>query len=51
MAEHLPILRRVGWALVIVGVLDVGLMIYCIISGVAYSSSLNVFAVVAGAFC
>lgn len=48
MNEHLPILRRVGWLLVVVGVLDIGLMIYCIANQLSYSSSLNIFAVVAG---
>jgi hypothetical protein len=44
------ILRRVGWALVIVGIADIGLMVYCVLQDKSYSSSLNVFAVVAGAF-
>lgn len=50
MKEHLPILRRVGWLLAIVGVLDIGLMIYCIANQLNYSSSLNIFAVAAGTF-
>lgn len=50
MAEHLSILRRVGWVLVVVGLLDVGLMAYCIANQQSYSSSLNVFAVIAGIF-
>jgi hypothetical protein len=50
MTEHLQILRRVGWALVIIGVLDIGFMIYCIANRMNYSSSLNVFAVGAGIF-
>lgn len=50
MAEHLQILRRVGWALVIIGVLDIGFMVYCIVNRMNYSSSLNVFAVGAGVF-
>ena len=50
MTEHLPILRRVGWLLVIVGTLDIGVMIYCIVNKVSYSSSLNVFALAAGIF-
>ena len=45
---HLPTLRRVGWTLVVVGVLDIGLMIYCIANRISYSSSLNIFAVAAG---
>ena len=36
--------------LVAAGVLDIAVMAYCIVSGISYSSSLNVFAVVAGAF-
>lgn len=43
-------LRKAGLVLVIVGVLDIGLMIYSIMSQTSYSSSLNVFAVVAGIF-
>lgn len=48
MAEYLRTLRRVGWLLVIVGVLDIGFMIYCIANHMSYSSSPNIFAVVAG---
>lgn len=48
MTEHLPILRRVGWLLVVIGLLDIGLMIYCIVNKLSYSSSLNVFALLAG---
>lgn len=48
MTDHKQILRRVGWVLIVVGLLDVGLMIYCIMNQASYSSSLNVFAVVAG---
>src|SRR5437879_6953555 len=44
------ILRRVGWALIVVGLLDIGFMVYCIMNGLSYSSSLNIFAVVAGIF-
>lgn len=50
MTDHIKILRRVGWLLVVVGALDIGVMIYCITNQIAYSSSLNVFAVVAGIF-
>ncbi len=50
MSEHLQILRRVGWTLVVIGLLDIGFMIYCIVNGLSYSSSLNIFAVVAGIF-
>jgi hypothetical protein len=47
---YLPILKRVGLVLVIVGLLDIGQMIYCIVHGINYSSSLNIFAVIAGIF-
>ena len=41
----LQILHRVGLALIVFGLLDIGLMIYCIFNGVSYSSSFNIFAV------
>ena len=47
---HAPILRRAGMVLVVVGVADIAVMAYCIVKGISYSSGLNVFAVVAGAF-
>jgi hypothetical protein len=40
----------VGKALIAVGILDIGLMIYCIIYRISYSSSLNIFAVIGGIF-
>ena len=49
-SAHIPILRRAGVVLIVVGALDIAVMVYCIIRGVSYSSSLNVFAVVAGVF-
>ena len=48
--EARMILRRVGLALIVFGLLDIGVMIYCIASGVSYSSSFNVFAVLAGIY-
>lgn len=42
-------MSQVGWALVATGLLDIGVMIYCIIHRINYSSSLNFFAVVIGA--
>ena len=48
MTEHLKILNHVGLVLVVIGVVDIGLMIYCIINEINYSSSLNIFAVAAG---
>jgi len=50
MARETEILKRVGAVLVWVGSLDIALMIYCIAKGFSYSSSFNIFAVVAGVF-
>jgi len=47
---HIPILRRTGLVLVAVGLLDIAVMVYCIANGFSYSSSFNVFAVIAGIF-
>lgn len=44
------VLREVGLVLVAIGVVDIGFMAYCIATGRGYSSSLNVFAVIAGLF-
>jgi hypothetical protein len=46
--SHRVILRRAGFVLVAVGLVDIGWMIYCIVNGISYSSSLNIFAVIAG---
>jgi hypothetical protein len=43
-------LRKVGWALIAVGLLDIGVMVYCVVNNMSYSSSFNIFAVVAGIF-
>ena len=48
--EARTILRRVGLALIVFGLLDIGVMIYCIANTVSYSSSFNVFAVFAGIY-
>ena len=50
MGDHRDILRRVGSVLVIVGIADIAYMIYCVTHGQSYSSSLNIFAVIAGVF-
>ncbi len=47
---HLPILNRVGGVLLTVGVIDIATLIYCIANDISYSSSFNIFAVVAGIF-
>lgn len=46
----MPILKKVGKVLIAVGLVDIGVMIYCIANGISYSSSLNIFAVIAGIF-
>jgi hypothetical protein len=41
---------RIGVALIVFGLLDIGIMIYCIVNGVRYSSSFNIFAVISGIY-
>jgi hypothetical protein len=50
MDDRRQILRRVGIVVLAVGLSDVAFMIYCITQGQSYSSSLNIFAVIAGFF-
>lgn len=47
-APYRIVLRRVGTAFILYGLLDIGMMAYCIWQGQSYSSSFNVFAVIAG---
>jgi hypothetical protein len=44
------ILRRVGLALIALGTVDIGVMIYCIMHRISYSSSFNIFAVISGIY-
>lgn len=48
--QHIPVLKRVGWVLLAIGVIDIAYMVYCIVNRISYSSSFNIFAVIAGAF-
>ncbi len=48
MSDYRPCLKPVGIALIVVGVLDIGWMIWCVAHEQAYSSSFNIFAVIAG---
>jgi hypothetical protein len=48
MGEHRAVLRRVGWVLIVIGLIDIGVMAWCIATRRNYSSSFNVFAVIAG---
>jgi hypothetical protein len=50
MQDHMPILKKVGKVLIAVGLVDIGVMIYCIANDISYSSSLNIFTVIAGIF-
>ncbi len=50
MKDYRTVLRKVGWVLIAGGLIDIGFMIYCIASGMSYSSSFNIFSVVAGVF-
>ena len=40
--------RKAGIVLLIIGIIDIGVMIYCIANKISYSSSFNIFAVIAG---
>lgn len=42
------ILRRVGIVLIVAGAIDIAFMVYCVLNRISYSSSFNIFAVVAG---
>lgn len=45
---HTRILKRCGIVLIVVGVLDIGYMIWCIAHQISYSSSFNIFALIGG---
>ena len=48
--ESREIFKRVGMALIIFGAIDIAVMVYCIAHRINYSSSFNVFAVLAGVY-
>jgi hypothetical protein len=48
MDDYRSSLRVVGITLILIGVLDIGWMIWCIAHQQSYSSSFNIFAVIAG---
>ena len=50
MDDYKYTLRKVGWTLVIIGVIDIGIFIYCVMNEISYSSSFNILAVIAGVF-
>ncbi|MDP3835054.1 MAG: hypothetical protein Q8Q82_13920 [Hydrogenophaga sp.] len=47
-APHYPYLKRTGLALLALGLIDIAVLIYCIAHRISYSSSFNIFAVIAG---
>lgn len=40
--------RKAGIALLVIGLVDIGIMVYCITNKISYSSSFNIFSVIAG---
>ena len=50
MNDYRSIMKRVGLALIAIGTVDVFYMIYCIVHRIGYSSSFNIFAIIAGIF-
>ena len=40
--------RKAGIVLLVIGILDIGVMAYCIANKISYSSSFNIFAAIAG---
>lgn len=50
MSDYRAILKKVGFAWVAFGLADIAFMVYSIANGRSYSSSFNIFAVIAGIF-
>ena len=50
MNDYRETLKKVGYVLIIIGTIDIGAMVYCIMNNIAYASSLNIFALIAGLF-
>lgn len=50
MNNYLTTLRKVGWVLIITGLIDIGCMVYSIVTESRYSSSFNVLAIIGGVF-
>jgi len=50
MTDSEAILKKVGRVVVIVGLLDISFMVYCFVNKISYSSSFNIFAVIAGIY-
>lgn len=50
MHDYRAVLRKVGFVIIGVGIIDILCMVYCAVNKLNYSSSLNIFAVIAGIF-
>ena len=50
LVNNLTPLKQAGFALIVIGSIDILVMIYCIANQINYSSSFNIFAVIAGVF-
>ena len=50
MKDYKTILQKVGWVLIVGGLIDILVMIYCVTHETSYSSCFNIFAVIAGIF-
>ena len=50
MNDYRAIMKKVGLALIALGTIDVAYMIYCIAHRIGYSSSFNIFAIIAGVY-
>ncbi len=44
------VLRKVGNVLIVAGIIDIGVFIYCIMNQYGYSSNLGLFAIIAGVY-
>lgn len=49
MEEIINPFRKAGMVLLFIGIIDIAVMAYCITNQISYSSSFNIFAVIAGA--
>ncbi|RLT89443.1 MULTISPECIES: hypothetical protein [unclassified Ketobacter] len=50
MEHRINPFRKAGLVLLTIGIIDIGVMAYCIANEMSYSSSFNIFAVIAGIF-
>lgn len=50
MEDSINPFKKAGIALLVIGIIDIGIMAYCIANKISYSSSFNIFSVIAGIF-